>query len=223
MPIINDTLTMLRGRAAQSDSCIVAYSGGKDSLAVMDMCVKSFKTVVPFFMYFVPGLECVEKQMAYCKERWGLEVMMYPHWLLYKCVARGIFCDEHYSKDDLVELSLLEIYSWVRQETGIHWLATGAKKSDSIWRRKCYFASTKSWDWAIYPLKEWGKFDVFAYLEANKIPIPDSSGKNATGIDLSTPSLLWLHDKHPNDFKKLLRYFPFAEAVVKRRDFYGIK
>ena len=223
MSIINDTLAMFREKAQISDSCIVAYSGGKDSLVVMDMCVKSFKTVVPFFMYFIPDLDCINQQLAYCKTKWGLDVMMYPHWLLFKCLKSGAFCDEHFSKDDMPEPSLLDIYSWVRAETGIHWLATGAKKSDSIWRRRCYFASTKHWDWAVYPLKEWNKFDVFSYLEANDIPVPDSSGKSATGVDLSTPSLLWLHDKHPNDYQKLLRYFPYAEAVIKRREFYGIE
>jgi phosphoadenosine phosphosulfate reductase len=223
MAIWNDTLDLMKQKAEVSDSCLVAYSGGKDSLVVMDLCMKTFKNVVPFFMYFVPGLECVEKQLRYCKERWGKDVLMYPHWLLYRCMKNGIYCDEHFSKDEMPEPSLLDIYSWVRAETGISFLATGAKKSDSIWRRRCYFSSTAHWDWAFYPCQEWNKFDVMAYLEVNKIPMPDSSGKSATGIDLSTPSLLWLHDKYPDDFKTLLNWFPFAEAVVQRRKFYGIK
>lgn len=179
MLIWNDTLKLLKEKAEVSDSCLVAYSGGKDSLVVMDLCMKTFRNVVPFFMYFVPGLAVIDKQLAYCKERWGKDVLMYPHWLLYRCLKNGIYCDEHFSKDEMPEPTLLDIYTWVRQETGISFLATGAKKSDS-------------------------------------------SGKSATGVDLSTPSLLWLHDKHPRDFRKLLEFFPFAEAVVQRRKMYGI-
>jgi hypothetical protein len=60
-----------------------------------------------------------------------------------------------------------------------------------------------------------------SYLKINNIPLPDSSGKNATGVDLSTPSILWLHDKYPDDFKKLLQFFPYAGAAVQRREYYG--
>jgi hypothetical protein len=64
---------------------------------------------------------------------------------------------------------------------------------------------------------------VLAYLKINGIPVPDSSGGQATGVDLSTPSILWLYDNHPEDFQKLLQYFPLAEAAIKRRDEYGVK
>ncbi len=223
MPIWQDTLKVLSDRARVTDSCVVAFSGGKDSLVVLDLCRKAFKRVVCFHMYFVPGLKCVERKLDYARDRWGVEILMYPHWALYRCLKQGAYCDEHYSKDDLPELKVLDIYSWVMADTGIRNIAIGAKKSDSQWRRKCYFSSTKHWDWALYPCQEWNKFDVLAYLKANKIPLPDSSGMAATGIDLTTPEICWLHDNHPEDFKRLLEWFPYAEAAVWRRKFYGIK
>jgi len=44
-----------------------------------------------------------------------------------------------------------------------------------------------------------------------------------SGVGLVTRSLLWLHENEPDDFKKILRWFPFAEAVVYRRKYYGIE
>jgi hypothetical protein len=72
------------------------------------------------------------------------------------------------------------------------------------------------------PIAKWHKYDVLAYLKTQGIEPPPSSGKSATGVDLSVPSLLWLHDTFPEDFERLCRMFPYARAVVARRDFYGI-
>jgi hypothetical protein len=51
--------------------------------------------------------------------------------------------------------------------------------------------------------------------------MPDGSGLNASGVSLIPAELLWIYDNHPNDFKKVCEYFPYAEAVVWRRTFYG--
>lgn len=173
-------------------------------------------------MYFVPGLKCVEDQMAEAKERWGVEVIYYPHWVLFKCLQGGVFCNEGLHKEDMPDFALHDIYLWAMQETGIRCLATGAKKADGMWRRR-YFYLARSWEkeGVFYPVKGWMERDVLAYLAAKKIPVPVGDSRTASGVDLTANSLLWLHDHHPEDFKKLCEWFPYAEAVVWRRKFYG--
>jgi hypothetical protein len=73
----------------------------------------------------------------------------------------------------------------------------------------------------VTPIAGFQKVDVLQYLASRRIPVPDSEGSNANGVDLSTPSLLWLHDRHPRDFRRLCEVFPYAEAVVWRRRFYA--
>jgi phosphoadenosine phosphosulfate reductase len=223
MAIWSDTLQVLRDKARVSDSCLVAFSGGKDSLCVLDLCRRTFKRVVCFHMYFIPGLKCMEDAMAQAKERWGVEVIYYPHWVLFKALAGGAYCNEGYYKQDMPDFSLHDIYTWAMQETGIPLLATGAKKADSLWRRR-YFYLARKWEeeGVFYPIKNWMQRDVLAYLSMRDIPVPDSDSNTASGIDLAATSILWLHDKHPEDFKKLCQWFPYAEAVVYRRKFYGI-
>ena len=213
----------IRLAALIHEECLVSFSGGKDSLVVLDLCIKAFKKVVCFFMYFIPGLCVVERQLEYARTRYGVQILQYPHWILMRNIKNGNYFPAHYRYDDLPELKLSDIYKIIQQDTGINLIAIGAKSGDSLWRKYNLHNADKKYKNVIYPIIEWNKFDVLAYLKMQNIPVPDSSAGNATGIDLSTPSLLWLHDKYPEDFKKLCNYFPYAEAVVYRRAWYGIQ
>lgn len=221
------TFNEMKGLAltAPRDEALVFYSGGKDSLAVMDIAVKTFARVVGVFMYFVRGLDCIEEQLQYARDRWGVEILQYPHWAMLRNLREGNYCPMWSSADNLPDLKLVDIYNMAKKDTGIQTILMGAKASDSLWRRRNLANVEKSENYkgVHAPIRDWNKFDVLAYLKLNDIPVPDSSGRSATGVGLTTPSLLWLHDKHPNDFKKVCKVFPFAEAVVWRREYYGIE
>jgi sulfate adenylyltransferase subunit 2 len=200
---------------------LVAYSGGKDSLSIMDLVMQSKPhKVEAFFMYFVPGLACVEERLEWARKRWGIVIHQYPHWAFSKAVAYDVFRLPSPISKTFGEWGLLDVYAWARKGSGIQTIVHGAKKSDSQWRRRSMAAGHNS-DGVIYPIAEWSKFQVLAYLRGRNIPIPHSSAGNATGIDLTQPSLLWLYDNHPEDFRKVCEYFPFAEAEIWRRKFYG--
>ena len=188
---------------------------------VMDLATKIFKTVLPVFMYFVPGLSIIEKQVDFASKKWGVEVLHVPHWILFRCFKNGVYClPSIKNRDNIPDVKIRDIYNHVIRTSGIPFIATGAKLADSVWRKQ-NMRSTEGWTDILNPLKNWNKFDVLYYLKKNDIPIPDSSGASATGVDLSTPSILWLYDKHQEDYEKVSRYFPFIGAVVKRRELYG--
>lgn len=221
--IIAKTLRVLQRAASEHDSVVVAYSDGKDSRAVMDLCLRSFKRVHAFYMYFIPGMECVEPALQAAEEKFSRSaafegpIRRYPHWLLRKCLADGVYC-RALSDDGLPQWKLHDVYATAAKDAGATLVATGAKATDSTWRRRMMGTWGKN---VLYPIGDWNKFQVLGYLRTRGIAIPASSGKSATGIDLSLPSLLWLHDTYPDDFERLCAVFPFARAVVKRREFFG--
>jgi len=230
MSVVQRSLESLTELASRQPEILVSYSGGKDSLAVMEMCVKIFgaSRVKAFFWYTVPDLEVCNKQMRFCRERWGVDPVQIPHWDMVKCMANGLWCDATPGLDDMPELDLKLGYAYALSVTGSQIVATGMKEADGMPRRH-FFANIRDsgnpfWHRLVHPIREWSKKDVIDYLKANSIPVPEAEkGAVTTGVGLVHDALCWLHDKHPEDFQKLLRWYPYAMAAIKRRDWFGVK
>ena len=198
----DEPIRILRVAAERYDACVVAYSGGKDSRVILDMCVRSFKRVEAFFMYLVPGLEVIDNSLALAEAKYNIKIRQYPHWTSTKYMRSGVYCDPWYELQMLPEWKLRDIYTQARLDANAGVVITGAKLSDSPWRRR-FITSTKSWTDVLNPLACWTKHDVFGYLKSRNIPIPDSSGMNASGISLVSKELFWLKDNYPADFARV--------------------
>lgn len=206
---------------------IVSYSDGFDSRVVMDLCVRVWgrANVRAFFMYFVPGLQCVERGVRLASKRWNLEhpILRVPHWNFTRQVRAGTY---RYTTpeeiDRIPELSLSDIYAYVRTRLGNLPIAHGGKASDGLWRRRTMMTRGASWDGnrITYPIKSWRRATVKAYLKLRGIPFPDQGNDRAFGVGLAWDTLLFLHDHYPDDFKKLARTFPMIWTVPARREFF---
>lgn len=204
-----------------SDSVLVAYSDGKDSRVVMDMAIRYFTRVEAFYMWFVPDLEYINEGLKAAEKRWHVKIHQFPHWSSITAMKNGVYCNPWWGRDDVPDIKLADIYSYAMIETGIPLILTGAKKADSGWRRR-FMKNTQHWDRIMYPLADWTKFDVLSYLKGRGIALPDNSaGGVASGVGLVPHELYWIYDHHPADFYRLAKYFPYIEALIWRRKFYG--
>lgn len=220
---INATLDTLRQAAEQHDSVVVAYSGGKDSMTVMDLCVRTFKRVEAHYMYFVPGLKSEQEKLDFAFTRWGVRVRHMPHWASMRSLRTWAFVDPQPALDLIPEWELRDSYQLMMDDTDCKFVAVGAKKSDSSWRRR-FMKGTEHWKFVLNPIAEWNKFDVLGYLKAQGLPIPEArAGKNATGVGLDFEAAVFLHDTHPEDFKTMTEYFPYVQAHIARREFFGFQ
>ncbi len=136
--LFTETMDELKQAALKHPAVLVGFSGGKDSWCVLDLCVRTFDRVVCFFMYFVPGLKCVEDELARAQEKYGVEILQYPHWLVFRALKEGLFCDTTHKLSGLYEPKVNDISMAVMADTGIRLVAHGAKEADSMWRRR-YF------------------------------------------------------------------------------------
>jgi len=219
MSVFLDSAREISQLAAQHDAVLVAFSGGKDSLAVMDLCRRAFKRVAGFFMAFVPGLRCDDERLAIAVS-WGVEVRHYPHWGFLDCLRSGVYCNNGAAHDRIPKLAHFDIYRIASADFGIPLIVTGMKASDSASRRKNLVRRLTK-ETIRHPISQWRDFDVMAYLQLHAIPLPPSpKGRRSAGVDLKGESLVWLYENYPDDFEKVCQWFPYAEAVIHRERLY---
>lgn len=220
MSLWSDTDARMRVLAAQHSRVAVAYSGGKDSRAVAELAVRHFSEVRAFHMEAIPGLGIVDDLCAEATGRWGFDVVRFPHWTMRAWLLNGTFCDPWIGYDKLPEWSLKDAYNLARVELGATLILNGGKRADGQWRRT-HMGNTKHWSVA-YPLEDWKKGDVLAFLKTRDIPIPEDfeRGSIANGIGLGPAFILWCHEHAPDDYARIESLFPYVGAVVEREKLY---
>jgi phosphoadenosine phosphosulfate reductase len=216
-----ETATRLSQVASRSPRVAVAFSGGKDSLVVLDLCARAFKEVVLVHVYKVPGLGIYERQIKWAQRQYSCDVVRFPNPQYFFHRQEGFYCFPDHVCDEFPNLVIQEILSALPYVLGCP-LATGRKAIDNFWTSK----KATGEDWMngdeIRPIHTWRTHEVVGYLASRKIPVPESDGrKSAAGDDLSRPGTLWLYDRHRKDYEKMCRYYPFLPAIVYRRKWYG--
>lgn len=227
MSLLAYSRSMLEGvRHAGVDAVLVGLSGGKDSLTTLDLCVQVFPRVECYYMYLVDGLACVETGIYHAVNRYKVKLHKVPHFDLINLYRSATFRWHLAAADNWTAGKYTEVEAYVRHVAGIEWTVTGQRMDESLERRGM-LTPIKGLDWRhrrVYPLWRWVSRDVFAYLRARRIPLPEDFGKGARGVagmSLSAETLRYLKAEHPADYAKVLEVFPFAEAQVKRLEWYG--
>lgn len=192
---------------------LVGVSGGKDSVAALDVCRRAGIETVGYFMYIVKGLSYQDEYIDYLSERYHTPIFRYPHPDRVMLLREGRYC---LAQDHLPKLEFRDIWEAARRDTKTEWIVTGEKKRDSLERR----AQLVSWGniqparHRGFPLAEWSNKDVYEYLTKHNVPLSPEyqiMGHSVNGF-LSGETLEWMHDHFPDDYQKVLRDFPLAES-----------
>lgn len=204
--------------AKENREVILFYSGGKDSITILDMAAPLFDKIYCVFMYFVEGLQHQEIFLRDAAARYpNVEIVRVPHFNLSAVFKYGLYCNP---TPDLRQLDLSDVEKAVRSQLGNLWIMYGAKKVDGLNRRlmlgtyenDSIMRKTKK----AYPLSLWKNKDVLAYIKHRKLPSPVNYGLKtpSAGVTLKKEVLVWLRDRWPQDLKKILNAFPEAEVLL---------
>lgn len=211
----------LKTQSQITDSVIVGFSGGKDSIVTLDLCFRYFKRVVPFFMYLVPGLEFQEKMLRWYENKYNTEIIRVPHFEVSEFLKYGSFTLYDH---DIDIVGITDIYEYIRQQSGIHWIAAGERCADSI-VRNAMIKQSGSIDYKrgrFYPIAYWKKNDVMQYIKHKKLYLsPEQKKLGFSFRSLAGSELAVIKENYPEDYKKILKIYPFAEAGVVRYQTYG--
>ena len=213
----------LKAQAMITDSVIVGFSGGKDSIVTLDLCFRYFKRVQPFFMYICPNLSFQQSLIRWYETKYDTHIIQLPHFDTSGFMRYGSFRPGDAS---CPIISITDIYNYVRQQTGIWYIAAGERISDSIVRQAMikHSGSIDRKRGRFYPLAYWNKSEVLRYVKTKKLKLgADSKALGFSYRSLDGKELKAVKDNFPDDYQKILKLYPFADAAVRRLEYYGEK
>jgi phosphoadenosine phosphosulfate reductase len=199
-----------------TDSVIVGFSGGKDSVAALDLCFRYFKRVQPYFMYIVPNLEFQERTLHWYEQKYNAEIIRMPHFMLSEFLRYGSY---RFYDLSVPIVKTVESYNYLREVTGIYWICAGERIKDSIIRRAMIKESGSIDDkrGRIYPIAYWSKAEVLAYNKAHKLPMSlETKTLGFSFRSLMPLDMLKVKRTFPKDYEKIKAFFPLIEASAKR-------
>jgi phosphoadenosine phosphosulfate reductase len=209
-----------------TDSVIVFYSGGKDSIVSLDLCAKKFKRVVAVKLYFFKDMESQRYLLDWPREKYGIELLQYPMPNLDSIQKYSPFrypqrCEES------VDMSLADIENKARFDTGIDWLCRGERAADSFERRfvhgrlelKAINRHTKRF----FPITSWNKQNVLDYMRVHRLIQPLTISNVSFDFSLHCTDVKTIREKFPRDYARIKERFPLIEGMHYHEKFYGGK
>ncbi|SDC25468.1 adenine nucleotide alpha hydrolase family protein [Actinokineospora iranica] len=231
MPITIDGITpsqQIREQlAAEGKPVLLGFSRGKDSLAAWLAMREAGITVVPYHLYLVPGMRFVDEGLKFYEDFFDTRIVNLPHPTLYRWLNNFVFQPPH--RCAIIEAAQLPVPNYedmaqlVREDFDLPqaWNADGVRAADSPHRRMAMVTHGPSrehlrrvsivWDWRIA--------DVRAALARHRCPLPPDYqwfGRSFDGLDYRF--IKPLMDHAPDDYARLLEWFPLADLEMFRRD-----
>lgn len=202
--------------AQKSDECILFCSLGKDSLVLLDLIYPKFKRVVCVFMYFVKGLEHIERWIGWLKAKYPNVVFeQVPHWNLTYVLRGGLYC---VAQPKIKLLKLRDVVDTMSIKHQIGYTFLGMKKADGMNRRlmlNTYKDDAYIHQGLCYPLAEWTQKDILAYMRQHNLPEPVRYGKNASnGVGFNDDCFVWMEKNFPQDLEKIYKVFPMSRRIL---------
>jgi len=212
------------------DPVFLSFSCGKDSTAVWALLREAHIPVIPVYYYFVPDLEFIQETIEMFEEVFGQRIVQVPHPSLARMLWFKVF--QPPERNGIIEAAALPVvdsdmyWNEIRKDFDLPnaWVADGLRATDSLQRRATLtrYGVKRETVKKFSPIADWYAEEVREFLVERQIPAPvdyEIWGQSFDGI--SAKFMRGLKEHFPNDYEKVLEWFPFADLDILREDTYG--
>jgi hypothetical protein len=227
VPDSERVMELVRGDGGER--VILSFSAGKDAIAAWIAMRDAGLKVLPYFMYIVPDLGFIERGVRYFEEYFETKILRVPHPALYRMLNEFVFQPPERCRLiedlDLPEYDYDELRDCVADDFGVPrttWSASGVRAADSLMRRTHFkmHGPMNHNRRVFYPVWDWKKAELVERIRAERIQMPvdyQLFGRSFDGIDFRF--LYPIKQHFPEDYAKILEWFPLAELEIKRYEY----
>ncbi|OCG77375.1 phosphoadenosine phosphosulfate reductase [Gilliamella sp. Nev6-6] len=210
----------------KQNKTLLAFSTGKDAIAAWLAIREHFDEVIPYYLYLIPDLEFVEESLSYYEKFFGVKIARLPHPTLHRWLnelihqpPQNCLCIEQARLPDFDYIHIQQAMVQMHKLPSETLVADGVRAADSPMRRVAMLKhGTISYNQLKYhPIWDWKKRDLIDCFNKHKIKLSIDYklfGRSFDGLDLRF--LMPLKKHLPNDYKKILEWFPLAELEIFR-------
>lgn len=218
-----DTIKVIR--KTQKDT-LLAFSGGKDAVAAWLTIRPYFENVIPVYMYIVPCLSFIEESLEYYENFFETKIIRMPHPSLIRWLNGNVFRPPEQvlvvEQAELPEITYEDVFAAVREEKGLKknvFYATGVRAADSPMRRIAIsrYGAISQEQMKYHPVWDLKKSDLLDLFKKHNVKLSKEYkyfGRTFDGLDIRF--IKPLKDHFPEDYKKVLEWFPFVELELRR-------
>ena len=224
--------------AASGRPVLLAFSRGKDSIAAWLAMREAGINVVPYHMHRLPdpdqpakglrGLAFIEENLSYFEDWFGTRILRVIHPAWYRQISNFVFQPPgRIAPIDALQLPVPtyeELVAIVREELGLPpdtYACDGVRAADSPQRRVA-MASHGPINYnqhKIHIVWDWRKKHIREAIAQSGIKLPvdyELWNRSFDGIDYRF--LPGLRDRFPEDWQRLLFWFPMVDLFIFRHD-----
>ena len=204
----------------------LSFSCGKDSIVAWLYLRSLGVEVFPVYLWYVPGLEFVEKSLAYYEEFFATKIARAPHPQFYHWLNDGVFQTKH--NVEIIEAAGLwtftfdEIIEWVMRDHNLPrlWISNGVRINDSLNRRAMFKKSgaVNEKRKMFYPIWDWNKERMVKTLVETGCRLPVDYKIIGSSFDgLKQRYVQPIKQHFPRDYAKIMEWFPLVDSDEFRR------
>lgn len=221
-----DTSWLDAFKAERGSTHMLAMSRGKDALACWVVMLEHGFEVIPYHMDLIPGLSFVDESIAQLEQRFGTKIYRIPHPSLFRMLDNLVF-----QTPDRIELinqldpkvpTWEEIHHDIRKQSGAPkeaMVGSGVRACDSPLRRMTFqkYGHIRAKQNTFFPVWNFRKADVMSLLARHNVTLPvEYSWFNRSFDGIDARFLVPIKLNRPDDYRKILEWFPLAELEVYR-------
>lgn len=210
-------------REAGTGRTLIGFSRGKDAIAAAIAILPHFDEVIPVYFDALPGLDFVAESIDYYERKlFKRKIYVVPHPAFIRLLENHVFqCPTNFSI--MAEIPFPrwreeEVLAAVREAEGLSedvFQATGVRALDNLVRRTAiakHGPITRS-KRKFHAVWDWNKDRLISEIRKSGISLPmDYKIWGRTLDGLGARWLLPLKDYYPEDYRRILDFFPLLEA-----------